>query len=629
MADWLSPAEILPFAQPELPGTVRGINRAAERGRWRLGEKARKRPGRGGEWEYHVSLLPAPVQARIRLAQAPARDEAKRATPQWAAFEAASKGQKDEADRRLRAVRAVEDAVKGGAGETRAIAAVCRDFDVARATLFNWRAAVRGLARADWLPALLPQHKGRQEHAAVHPDFWAALKADYLRPEKPGFSPCYRRAAALAKKHGWEPVPSERSLRRRMEAEAPRAVQVMAREGRDRAKTLYPAQKRDRSHFHAMQAVNMDGHRFDVFCRWPDGRIGRPHMLALQDLQSGKVVAWRLSDSENKETVRLVIGDMVERFGIPDKIFLDNGRAFASKWISGGVANRFRFKVRDEDPQGLLTSLGVEIVWTTPYNGQSKPIERAFRDIAEEVARHPACAGAYTGNRPDAKPENYGSKAVAIATFRELVADRIAAHNAQPGRTAANCAGRSFDETFAASYADAIVRRASAAQRALWLLAAEAVRAKKGSGEIELFGNRYWAAALNAHAGERVTVRFDPDRLDQPVKVYDRADRLICEAERIEAAGFDDATAAREHNRKRKAFLKAVSEQKRLVEEMSVEELARLAKPEPAPEPESPAQPAAVRLMTGTDGPARAEWDQQKERDFSAGLRVIAGGLGD
>ena len=52
------------------------------------------------------------------------------------------------------------------------------------------------------------------------------------------------------------------------------------------------------------------------------------------------ILAWRLAKTENKETVRLVIGDMVERQGIPDRVTLDNGRAFASKWITGRLPNR-------------------------------------------------------------------------------------------------------------------------------------------------------------------------------------------------------------------------------------------------------------------------------------------------
>jgi hypothetical protein len=45
-------------------------------------------------------------------------------------------------------------------------------------------------------------------------------------------------------------------------------------------------------------------------------------------------------------------------FGIPVHCVLDNGRGFASKWITGGNATRFRFKVQAEDPTGLLVGLG-------------------------------------------------------------------------------------------------------------------------------------------------------------------------------------------------------------------------------------------------------------------------------
>ena len=52
------------------------------------------------------------------------------------------------------------------------------------------------------------------------------------------------------------------------------------------------------------------------------------------------------------------------RYGIPELITLDNGRAFASKWITGGARSRYRYRVRDEDPQGLLTTLGIELQFT-------------------------------------------------------------------------------------------------------------------------------------------------------------------------------------------------------------------------------------------------------------------------
>ena len=308
-------------------------------------------------------------------------------------------------------------------------------------------------------------------------------------------------------------------------------------------------------------------------------------------------------------------------------MWLDNGRAFASKWITGGTANRYRFKVRDEDPAGLLTTLGVEIHWTTPYSGQSKPIERAFRDLAEEIAKHPICAGAYTGNRPDAKPENYGNAAIPIDMLRAHVQAQIAEHNARPGRRTETAKGRSFDETFATSMAapTTIVRWPTDAQRALWLLAAERVHAQKGSGELHLFGNRYWSEELNARAGTKVTVRFDPGDLTRGVSVYDNEERLICVATLIENARFDDVETAGKHAAKRNAYLRAAREKQRLHAELTAEELASIYAEDSPPE-QRPMKPAVQRIASGGGNAARqAEWDDEREASFARGLRLVGG----
>ncbi|MGG2352518.1 transposase domain-containing protein, partial [Salmonella enterica] len=78
---------------------------------------------------------------------------------------------------------------------------------------------------------------------------------------------------------------------------------------------------------------------------------------------------------------------------------------------------RFRFKIREEEPTGLLTSLGIGVHWAIPFHGQSKPIERAWLDLTDRIARHPFVAGAYTGRNPTKKPENYGSRVIPWAEF--------------------------------------------------------------------------------------------------------------------------------------------------------------------------------------------------------------------
>lgn len=631
MRQFFSPKEIADAAGV----SERAINQMARKSHWRhQDQKARKRDGRGGGWEYHVSLFPQAAQARLMVIHgAPANANrnklADARSKLWARYEGLSKDRKAACEARLKVVAEVALLITGGLSETAAIAMAAQNHHVSPRAVRNWRERIAGHERQDWLAALADQYQSTSSFAECDPNAWTALKSDFLRPERPAFSACYRRMKAAAKEQGWSPIPAERALRRRLEAEVPKPVQTAARQKRDQVKNLYPAQRRDRSMLHAMEAVNMDGHKIDVFVMLPGKKLPtRVILLALQDLYSGKIVAWRLAPTENKDTVRLVIGDMVTNHGIPDKCLLDNGRAFASKWISGGSPNRYRFKIRDEDPLGLFTTLGVEIIWAMPYSGQSKPIERAFRDLAEDIAKHPFCAGAYTGNTPDAKPENYASRAIPLDEFTPHVARMIAEHNARPGRKAGTARGRSFDETFSASLEDpaTLIRWPTENQRALWLLAGERIRTKKGSGEIEIFGNRYWNAALNAHAGDHVTIRFDPDHLTQPIRVYDARDNLICIAECIADTGFFDTGAAREHAAKRNQLTRAIRESARLHAELSPDALAEIygaGKAAPATMPEPPKFKRIAGGALRAEPQAQTEWDEQSEQAFSRAMRML------
>lgn len=604
MREWFTATDISAAQLPSLPHSRQGVEKLAKAEGWRHSDRARKREGKGGGWEYHVSLLPASAQAHLAILQTePGRDPAAQARKDalWARFNALPNDQKATCETRLKALSEVEDLCSAGLTRSAAITVAANKAGFAIRSLYNWSSLTAGHDRADWLAALAPSFASTAERSDCDARAWDFLKSDYLRVEEPTFSSCYRRMVKTARKERWSPIASERALRRRLDAEVPKAVQALARKGKDKAKTLYPAQRRTRAHLQAMQAVNMDGHKIDVFVHVPwSNKPARMYLIAIQELFSGKVLSWRLSDAETWEAVRLVIGDMVELYGIPEQMFLDNGRAFASHWITGQARKRFRFKVKEEDPRGLLTTLGVEPIFTTPYSGQSKPIERAFRDLADMIAKHPFCAGAYTGNRPDAKPENYASRAIPLDAFREHVAEQIADHNAQAGRKAANCAGRSFDETFAAGMETAIVTQPTAAQKALWLLAAEGVRAKKGSGEIHYQGNRYWSPELNQHAGKKVTIRFDPDALHQPIKVYDLNNVLICEAGCIDDTGFRDVEQGRHHGRARRDYLKAIAAQKEAHAKLSAQELADIiyrGKPQaPAPQP---VRPHVTRIAHG------------------------------
>ena len=630
MSEWFTPAEMAEKNLPDMPDE-RAIQVRAN-AEWRRPDREgthwRRRAGQGGGYEYHLALLPRAAQVQLALAggapDSDAKADIKRAElSAW--FDRQPERKKAVARARAETLDAIDTLVRAGLDHLIATLEVARSTGSSRSTLYRWRDMVAGLDRADWAPALAPRHAGGQARCECPDEAWEALKADYLRLERPAFTDCHRRLVGIAAERGWT-LPSASTLQRRMEA-LPGVVLVLARDGVEALRRMYPAQQRTRDHFHALQAVNADGHKWDVFVRWPGGpgqpeTVLRPQMVAIQDLFSGMILAWRLDRSANKEAVRLAIGDMVEQWGIPSDCWLDNGRDFASKWITGGIPNRYRFRVTEEEPSGLLTQLGVAVHWTTPYSGQSKPIERAFRDMAGGIAKHPAFAGAYVGNTPMAKPENYGSKAVPLDVFIKVVGEGIAEHNARIGRRSAVCGGKlSFLQAFTASYgaAESVITKATPEQRRLWLLAAELIQVNKVDGSITLEGNRFWADFLHAWRGQRVTVRFDPQALQEKLHVYRPDGGFLGSAPCVAATGFDDVDAAKAHQRARRSFIKGAQQMEAAAKSLSLDDLvamqARVAAPPEPPDAKvvRPVFRAAGNLALKPHNHAQPDGEQEPE----------------
>ncbi|MGN8114545.1 DNA-binding domain-containing protein [Labrys sp. 22185] len=376
MTEWFRPSDFIEASAGEIPTDVDAFSRYAAKNGWR----ADRRRGRvstepGGGWEYHYTLAPIEVQARLTapadrpVAQAPSK-------PIWQLFERLSNSAKQEAAERLAAVDQVEK-LSISSTRTAAVAIVAAERSVSQSTLYGWLKLAAKVDRADRLAALAPQRQGRTATAECDPRAWDYVVAEYMRAECPRFEAIFRRLQDVAAEEGWGPIPHSKTLKRRIEKEIPAAARVAARKGSDVLKRLYPAQQRDRRHFGPLQAVTIDGHKLDVFVAVPGlDKPTRVILVALQDLGTGLIVGWNLDLTETRDSVRLAIADMVERYGIPDDIYLDNGRGFASKLISGGQPSRFRFKYKADEPLGVLTQLGIRTHWTTPYGAQLDPIDR-------------------------------------------------------------------------------------------------------------------------------------------------------------------------------------------------------------------------------------------------------------
>ena len=613
---------------PELPHTESGIIRTAKTLAWRSVQAEcdlwRSREARGGGIEYHYRLLPRRAQAQIvrryadRTALAPA-------APNVAieGFVNASNRKKKKAQLKLDALRDVEVlAVEPGMGFTRAVQQVAQTYDVAPSTLYAWRKAVHGVPREHRVGALVDMHFGRTTRAECDDAAWNYVIEQYLKPDQPPFSACWLRLVKVAKLQGWK-IPSHDTMLRRIRTDVPVALVEYLRKGPEAWNRLYPAQVRTRDHLRALEAVNADGHKWDVMVRWDDGSIGRPVMVVFQDLYSNLILSLRVDKSENKEMVRLAFADLVQTYGIPRHCYLDNGRAFASKWLTGGIRNRYRFKIREEEPHGILPLLGVEIHRTTPYSGQSKPIERAFGEFAGNYAKHPIFAGSGTGNSPENQPSNYGEHIVPISEFVEIAAAAIHEHNNREGRRTSVCGGReSFQQTFNRSYATATITKATDAHLQILLLAAEGltVNAKDGSITLKdtmLRNCRYVNDDLHAWRGRRVMVRFDPQKLGEEVRVYTLDGKFITCAKLIGQVQFDYAEAAQDWARAKAIKSKADKKQAEALCVMSRAESLALTKSiqtEPAPAPET----KIVRPLFASRGAVARKLDVDADEQLSA-----------
>lgn len=631
MCEWFSASDLLGLNSHLLPSSERSLYRFLTERAAAIGEAGvRPRAAQGGGKEYHIKVLPIPVQDALRrraelgdaILRAQTTDAARRSSL-WSIYQNASEAAKEEAQKRLAIVRRATE-LSAQCAKLAAYQIVAQSEGVSLPTVRRYVGMVAGHDRSDWLAALTPRHVGGQASAECDQRALDMLKSDYYRPERPSFQSCYDRMVEAAEHHGWAPIPAAKTLKRRIEAEVGRAAGIMMREGRRAAERLYPSQTRRRDHMVAMEAVNADGHVWDIATQFEDGSIGRAIIVGFQDLYSGMILSHRIARTENSDLIRLALADMVESWGIPQHVYFDNGRAFMHKMLTGRMKTRFRFKIKDEDPTGILENLGVQVHPVRPYHGQSKPIERAWRDFADRIAKHPRVAGAYLGNNPMNKPENYRSRAIPIAELREFVAGEVRRHNMRAGRTSHTAQGRSLWETFQASYAapTTLVKRATEAQREFFLLAGMGIQARRPNGEIHLAGNRYWDENLTGYAGRKLMIRFDPDNLRDDLLVYTLAGEPICRAQCIEAVGFDTIEAAREIERKRRAYLKALREMTELHRELTAAEVAALL-PDAPPTPA--ASPAVVQIVTGnTVRQAQAEIAADADA-FARGVERLSG----
>jgi transposase InsO family protein len=96
-----------------------------------------------------------------------------------------------------------------------------------------------------------------------------------------------------------------------------------------------------------MQIAVGDHKTFDFVSRVKrsDGwHIVRLFLTCITDMRSRKILGWWIDEVPSTLTVIRVIRTMVEPYGCPDEFLFDNGKDFASYWLSGDAWNEQHLK---------------------------------------------------------------------------------------------------------------------------------------------------------------------------------------------------------------------------------------------------------------------------------------------
>lgn len=369
---------------------------------------------------------------------------------------------------------------------------------------------------------------------------WQSFLSVYLSQSNPNIALCYRMVMAyIAEEHPElaGEIPSVSCFRRKIE-KIPFAVLEYSRNGEKAMKDhCIPSASRDKSDVYANDGWIMDNYTFDVIVKQNDNssKTRRLYITTVLDAKSNVLVGWNITESPDSNSTLDALRFAMLRFGIPKRLYFDNGREFTALDIAGEQRNRKVAKTKKGNiPITIAEKLGVELIFAKVTNAQAKVVERIHRIIKEQycTAQYGYCGGNVV-ERPEILKSNIRNGTVETEaelrrTFADF-ADNI--YNVQPYNSSeVKYKGMPLCEVWNASIAETELHRASDEVLDLLMLRnAGFQKIGKNGVSITYHGEKIWYYDKEEtwkHIGEKVCVRYDRND-PSAVRIYDEEDRYL------------------------------------------------------------------------------------------------------
>ena len=250
--------------------------------------------------------------------------------------------------------------------------------------------------------------KWRKGTSDIHETVWQAFLYYYLDEGQHTIQKCLEYTKMWIREKQPElytDIPSYSSFYRRLNRDIPEGVKVLGREGHkaynDRCA---PYIRRIYEDIASNEWWIADNHTFDVIVVDKNGKQHRPYLTAFMDARSGILTGYYITYNPSSEATLIALRKGILEYGIPDNIYVDNGREFLTFDIGGLGHRRKKPKNGEErfEPPGVFKRLGINMTNAIVRNAKAKIIERRFRDVKDSLSR---LFDTYTGGSVVEKPE--------------------------------------------------------------------------------------------------------------------------------------------------------------------------------------------------------------------------------
>ena len=380
--------------------------------------------------------------------------------------------------------------------------------------------------------------KWKKGKSSIDETLWQAFLSFYLDENQHPIKRCYEYTKTWARSDFPElvaDIPSYTTFYRRVQSDIPEAVEVLGRQGekafRDRCA---PYIKRVYDDMASNEWWIADNHTFDIITMGENGQRHRLYLTAFFDARSGIFTGCYVTTAPSSQSTLIALRKGILKYGIPENIYVDNGREFLTFDI-GGLGHRAK-KPKDGkerfEPPPVFERLGIKMTNAIVRNAKAKIIERRFRDVKDHLSR---LFDTFTGGNVLEKPEKLkhvlkNGEIPLDSTLVETVEELLDWYfNQQPynGAVVAD-----HGKTRMQVYNEQLHKKRVASAEDLNLMLMRSARPQKVTRRgvhLDIAGQRldYWNDDMLMNLlGKQVYFRYDPDDLSE-VRLYDLEDRFI------------------------------------------------------------------------------------------------------